>query len=220
MRKIEKEVEPKALTEWRCKFASDVNFGYQLLPGTVRDEVKEALMREQGWLCAYSGQPIDMTTSHVEHLFPQDHCSKEESVAYQNMVACFPGPNSSSCGYGATVKANWPSAEERPLFVSPLTEDCESRFKFSARGKISPTQPSDEAASETIRRLKLDNKGLEMNRKAAVAFVSQLSRKETRIRLAELASETGRRSAYCFALRQVLEKHLVRLDAIQRNTAR
>lgn len=220
MRKIEKGDEPKALTEWRCKFASDVNFGYQLLPGTVRDEVKEALMREQGWLCAYSGQPIDMTTSHVEHMFPQDHCSKEEIVAYQNMVACFPGPNSPSCGYGATVKANWPSAEERPLFVSPLSEDCESRFKFSAQGKISPSQPSDEAASETIRRLKLDAKVLEKNRKAATAFVGRLSRKEARIWLAELARETGRRSAYCFALKQVLEKHLDRLEVIRRNTSK
>ena len=60
MRWIRKLPEPHALTQWRARYSSDINFGYDLLRSsqeTIRT-VTDALLREQGWLCAYTGRRI------------------------------------------------------------------------------------------------------------------------------------------------------------------
>ncbi len=106
--------------------------------------------------------------SHIEHLVPQDHCQRgQEDVAYGNMVACYPAPNSAYVPFGALRKANWPSPAEQHLFVSPRSAGCERRFTFNIRGKISVAE-NDEAAGETVKRLGLDNKRLEDLRKEAI----------------------------------------------------
>ena len=222
MRWIQKLPEPDALTEWRARYSSDINFGYDLLRSsqeTIRT-VTDALLREQGWLCAYTGRRIDTGTCHIEHLKAQTHCSPEETVAYSNMVACYPSPNPERrTPYGAERKGSWPSPSEQHLFVSPLDQTCEERFTFKLRGNMEARANNDQAAKTTIEKIRLDHGELVAFRKAAIQGTlgkrNNLSLKDARRRLNSLHShQEGRREPFCFVLVQALRKHIGRLEAI------
>lgn len=124
MRWIQKQSEPVELTEWRSRNNTDTNFGYDLMrqDQTVTRTVTDALLVEQGWICAYTGLRIRGYSDesgilccecHIEHVKPQSHCTSLETVTYTNMVACYPGPNvSANIPYGVHRKRNWPDASE------------------------------------------------------------------------------------------------------------
>lgn len=226
MQRIEKRPEPAELTQWRNEFRNDPNFGYDLLCGKdAHDAVLGALLAEQGGICAYTGKKIRAqngdkpATAHVEHLFPQKHCSAAESVAYDNLVACFPGPNAPAVSFGATFKKSWPAGDERKLFVSPLTAGCEDRFKFNQRGEITTARVVDQPAKETIRRLGLDSVELTRLREAAVKpLLSMQSGKQIRSRLNAIERESGTYSEFRFVLRQVLARRLKQIEVIRKST--
>ena len=139
------------------------------------DALKQKLIKEQGYLCAYTGikilpdiknkngQILKIGTFHVEHLKPRTICNKEqqdqgniisESLDYRNMVACYPkDENNTSCTFGAKFKDDWWNEEE---FISPCQEDCERRFLFSWSGNVSPALDNDYAATQTIKKLGLN----------------------------------------------------------------
>ena len=224
MRWIRKLPEPDALTEWRARYSSDINFGYGLLRSsqeTIRT-VTDALLREQGWLCAYTGRRIDTDTCHIEHLKAQTHCSPGETVSYSNMVACYPSPNPERrTPYGAEQKGSWPHPSEQSLFVSPLNQTCEERFVFNLRGHIREQEDNDEAAKTTIEKIGLDHRELVAFRRAAIQGTlgrrNNLSLRDARRRLDSLRSHReGRREPLCFVLVQALQKHILRLEAIAR----
>jgi uncharacterized protein (TIGR02646 family) len=164
MRPISGGVEPAELTQWRH---GTPDLGYGDMPSETREAVKSSLLAEQRELCAYTGLRLDAGNSHIEHLIPQCHCESGQDVAYSDMVACYPAPGV-RVRFGAVRKADWPSAAELHLFVSPRSEHCESRFSFSLAGKIEASSQEDAAAKETIRRLGLDDRGLEARREGAI----------------------------------------------------
>src|SRR5262245_25782450 len=137
MRWIQKRNEPHQLTEWRSRYANDINFHYKLIDRDTHQAIIDALLQEQGWLCAYTGVRIEVDRCHIEHVKAQDHCTPGETVAYVNMVACYPAPNpKSKTPYGAEKKGSWPAPAEQHLFVSPLDRSCETRFLFNSHGEV------------------------------------------------------------------------------------
>ncbi len=220
MRWINKTSEPRELREWRARYAGDVNFNYNLIrqDHNVTQALTASLLREQGHLCAYTGRGINDDRCHIEHVTPQKHCERGEDVAYTNMVACYPAPNAGRGLYGAHQKDDWPSPEERHMFVSPLDRTCETRFIFNLRGEIR-SKPNDDAAKETVKKLKLKHPELEALRKGAIrgtlGQTNNLRLKAARKRLREL--ETPRDdylAPFCFVLIQALRKHIHRLECI------
>ena len=213
MRQIRKTHPPKALLDW---FAvnRELNCSYGALLGhPAHIELKQYLIREQGFLCAYTGREILGESSHVEHLKPQSLCTGHEDVDYRNIVACFPGNGGdTSHGYGAPVKGDW---WEEDLFVSPLAEDCERRFVFSWSGKISPNPKDHHGAQETIKVLKLDHENLvHLRRKAIHGFfgfdnTKPLSKRDARRLLATMdrPNAEGKLTPFCFVLKPLLAKH-------------
>lgn len=228
MRQIRKNPEPTVLAEWRARYQSDINFGYGLLPDEVRKAVIDSLLSEQGWLCAYTGRRVGKDGCHIEHLKPQTHCERGEDVAFSNLVACHPAPNTGEAPYGAHPKQDWPPPTERWLFVSPLDDNCEGRFEFNLRGEIGAANPNDRAAETTIAKLKLDHSALTQIRKEAIDATlmkfghgpASLPLTNARQRLAGLENveqPNVRLEAFCFALKQALRKHIARLEAIRKN---
>lgn len=224
MRRIRKTPEPRTLGEWRARSQSDLNFGYSLLPAEVRDVVVESLVSEQGWLCAYTGCRIDQSRCHVEHVKAQAHCQHGEDVAYDNLVACHPAPNTGEAAYGAHPKRDWPPPQEKYLFVSPLDDGCEERFQFNLRGEIQPADPNDAAAVTTIRKLRLDHPELTKLRKEAIGATLERSSlpsvADARRRLAQLERSLPsgiQLDPYCFALKQALRKHITRIESIRQS---
>lgn len=181
MKKINKGQQPQDLLQWRAANAAtpqNLKYGQGGFP---RRAVLSALLRDQGFLCAYTLKRIATDSAHIEHLKPQCVCEAEDSdrssngqacihedIAWQNLVACFPNPGAPHPEYGALVKNDWWD-EER--FVSPLAENCEQRFRYRIDGTIEPTVADDEAAKETIRRLNLDSPRLRELRHSAILAV-------------------------------------------------
>jgi uncharacterized protein (TIGR02646 family) len=234
MRTIDKRSEPGDHTEWRAANQGDVNYGYDLMGAKLRETVKESLLKEQGWICAYTGRAINMDTSHIEHLLPQKSWKAQRGldVDYNNMVACWPEPgHKPEPEYGARFKANWPMPGEESLFVSPLSPGCEGRFSFNFRGEIKPRQ-GDTAAAETIKKLGLDKALLKALRHSEIVGVLGKNRsmklKDAKARLKMLEdAETDLRQGtdvylnpYCFALKQELKRHIRTLETIRATTRR
>ncbi|KAM3100850.1 hypothetical protein ACKFKG_00060 [Phormidesmis sp. 146-35] len=233
MRWIQKKGEPSELTEWRTRCGKDINFGYDLMrqDSCVTQALTEALLKEQGCLCAYTGMRIDgyvnlhdprVCYCHLEHVKPQGHCTLQETVSYTNLVACYPKPNpKAKIPYGAEQKGNWPPPAEQHLFVSPLDPSCEIRFLFNLGGGIK-SKEGDQAAATTIRKLALDHHDLTAFRRAAIQGTlgtqNNLSIKDARKRLKALKSNQHRQpEPFCFTLAQVLEKRISKLEEIAKS---
>lgn len=219
MRRIRKTHAPHKLTEW-CDENKDLNHSYDDLCGTeAHRSLKDKLLIEQGYLCAYTGRSIKTSSSHVEHLKPQNSCDEWEDVDYRNVVVCFPSDGGdTSHGYGAPVKGKWWDEE---LFVSPLSEDCEGRFEYAWSGHVRPLPDNHAAASETIKRLGLDADELWKLRRARIngffGYGARSRSKELSIADAQQvlnnidhADGNGRLIEFCFVLKQLLPKYIAK----------
>lgn len=217
MRRIKKSHAPRKLQNW-CDENKYTNHSYKALQGTsAHKSLKEKLLGEQCWLCAYTGRTIEDATSHVEHLKPQNACAEWDDVDYKNVVVCFPADGGDkSYGYGAPVKDGW---WDKPNFVSPLSVDCERRFRFAWSGHVHPCPDDHEPAIETIKKLGLDNTTLSGLRKARIdgffgfgprSRTRPLSVADAKIALNNIdrVDAAGRLSEFCFVLKQLLPKYI------------
>jgi hypothetical protein len=229
------------LRQWRSRYNTDPNFGYDLMrqDKPVCEAVEQSLFEEQGELDAYTEQRITRPDSHVEHLTAQTHCTPAETVAYGNMVLCYPGPNrtiahppsyhgiddpsappicvgNGGAAYGANEKGAWPAPANASLFVSPLDPRCERRFTFRRRGCMTPSVNADQAAEATIRHLNLNHPTLRQYRLEAMDEARALSYTQAKQRLREIESETAqiRRTPFGAAVKHALRKHLQVLRTI------
>ena len=243
VRTIKKRTPPASCVTWRqqriaAHGADGFEFTYEAMrrDAAVVADVEDGLHSEQGALCAYTGRRIQLRPGppreigfHLEHLTPQEHCEEGEDTDYNNLVACWPEPNSKeSAPYGAVLKGNWPSPAEEHLFVSPLRADCTSRFSFDRRGNITATQTGDVAADETIERLGLGLKELTALRKAAIQGALNPAGRPISLSSAEkLRREMDhdeqslnqggsiKLTPFCFAIRPQVDKEIIKLKAIK-----
>jgi uncharacterized protein (TIGR02646 family) len=179
MKRIVKGAEPEELSKWKEDNA-DVpqNLRYGSLHGNVTRAIRQQMLTEQGFICAYTMQRIQTADDcHLEHLVPQSQPPKshDRDLEYTNMLACFPGtqldPNrpprdwSPQLPYGARHKDQTNIDENN--FVSPLSDDVETRFLYDAIGFVH-SSVNDPAASNSIEILKLNHGILRDLRRAAI----------------------------------------------------
>jgi uncharacterized protein (TIGR02646 family) len=136
-----------------------------------KTEVKQQMLVEQGYLCAYTMQSIPTTNDcQIEHVVPR---SQEPllQINYGNLLACTPSNRPGhrlergKCPFGAEEKDQTRVDEKN--FVSPLQEDVEHRFRYALDGSVTHWD-NDGAAESTIRILRLDHEQLKDLRKAAI----------------------------------------------------
>ena len=236
MRRIQKVSECADLHKWRLANAAvPQNLAYGK-GGFPVAGVLEALLAEQGHLCAYTLKRIDLSSAHIEHLKPQHTCRVEdaqrelenvvlsrEDVAWHNMVACFPAPNPDAAPkYGAVKKDDWWPAVGVTGFISPLNADCETRFRFGLNGEITPTIAGDVAASETIKAIGLDDGRLMELRRRAILEMGLHPRSTvplkspTKVRQLIAAwqhrDSSNKYTEFCAPLRAAALRHLAKLE--------
>jgi len=202
MKKIAKQAQPTELQQWRSNNAGvpeNLKYG---CGGFPKEVVLNALLVEQGFLCAYTLLKISAAKAHIEHVKPQTQCQNGEDVAWDNMVACFPEPGASHPGYGAVQKYSW---WDESKFVSPLAESCESRFKFKNDGSITIAAATDTAARTTIEKLNLDCDRLREARKNAILKAGLHKRADDKVRL----RTEGKVSGFINSLAQKQGNHFV-----------
>lgn len=229
MRAITKQGTPIALQNWVRDMRRDApqNLSYNNLPTGVKDDVKKALLAEQGHLCAYTLRRLSsIEDCHIEHVEPQSSVPSK-GLDYSNMAACAPkNGGDTSPGYGAPIKAGR-AVVLNTDFVSPHTPDCDARFQFDAQGGLQ-AMPEDAAAQETIKTLNLDHEALIDLRRAALqahglSFTPRTTRMARQLKSATEArrfatevlqpNNRGHLEPFCLALAQVALNYADREDA-------
>lgn len=83
MIKIDKQAEPQEWKHYRCT----TNANYTDAPAKAKNVLRQSLLEEQGFICAYCMGRINNRTSKIEHIKSQSKHS-DLQLHYDNMVAC------------------------------------------------------------------------------------------------------------------------------------
>lgn len=126
--------------------------------------LREELLQEQGYLCCYCENRIEIDSSHNDH-FKSQKSAPHLVLDYQNLLcSCGPKKKKGDPKHCGDLK-DWPPHVQEHDFddnnlISPLDLSCESRFKFTRLGRIEPADITDLKAQETIDRLGLNDNEL------------------------------------------------------------
>src|SRR6266851_343526 len=77
MKYIHKARCPHSYSRWCARVAGTSKADYRELPASEKHALLNALIAEQGALCAYTMRRIDLHSAHVEHIKPQSLCRAE-----------------------------------------------------------------------------------------------------------------------------------------------
>ena len=192
MKFIAKGREPALLRKWRLgNKSTPQNLSYDNIPTAAKTELRSTLLAEQGRLCAYTMLRLStVDEGHIEHLSPRSSPPPKLGVAYANMVYCYPGANAPRCAFGAHRKDD--AGVSGATFLSPLDLTCERRFTFESGGQIRATDAHDDVAYKTIVLLGLDDKALQIARRAAMQQLPIYKRGPHAISSAQIRKLTDR----------------------------
>lgn len=221
MKHIRKNSCPHIYSNWVHSVAGTDKARWDEVPIAMKRPLLDALISEQGWLCAYTMRRIESTSSHVEHIKPQSRCRADlpgSDLEYGNLVACFPADGMRKhFRYGAQKKGSW-WQHNGAAFVSPLHVHCERRFRFDIAGGISAVN-NNNAAMTTIEVLGLAHKSLAEDRKRVIAEFLYGSNGSAPLTLAKAQralqqickAQKGRFYEFCVAIRDAVDEYIRRL---------
>jgi len=171
MRHLRKGPEPESLTRYRL--GPDAT--YDGLPQEAKDEIRERLAREQGFICCYCMQRITPAPlgMKIEHWAPQGGAATHHrQLDWKNLLGACKGnegmpPRAQHCD---TRKG------DVPLTVSPTDPNCEQRLRFLPDGTVASDDPAiDNDLNQT---LNLNYAVLKNNRRAVLdALLTTMERK-------------------------------------------
>ena len=174
MRKIDKRPEPQG---WKA-YRETPGVRYQPISSLV-----DALLEEQGFICAYCERRIPHQDApgeedhRIDHLSTQMKARQEgddSDLDYDNMVICCPGNIANNKKYYHCDKAKG----SKPLTISPLNAGMMGTIRYTATGRIKSTDPKLD--------LELNENGLNLNNN----FLLQ-HRQETWLTVAGKLTEMG-----------------------------
>lgn len=154
---IQKGKEPASLTRYRCQPHSYYD-GY-----SHKDELREALLRDQGYLCAYCMRRIqnDRDTMKIEHWKAQSSLKNEaEKMNFQIMLGVCDGCRGSRDKYTTCDEHR----HESKLHVNPLDRAMMETISYDRNGRI---KSSDVLIDEDL------NKVLNLNCEQATSRIVQ-----------------------------------------------
>lgn len=122
MRTISKRAEPPSLSTWKRK---NPHGCYNELPEEIRRIIRQSVLEEQFYLCAYCCQQIqNIYACHNEHIEAQKR-NPRRTLDFSNIVASCNTP--SQCGDAH-------KSEHLPL--TPLMKECETELRFKISGRV------------------------------------------------------------------------------------
>lgn len=106
----------------------------------IRDEVLISLLEEQGFICAYCLQKINLKNATIEHIIGQKYVEngvkigEKYQVDYDNLLAVCSGKSCKEQTHCDKSRSSY--QKERPLFANPLENRIMQNIKFSKTGLI------------------------------------------------------------------------------------
>jgi len=209
MKYIKKRREPISLKQYRATPGSNYD-DYR-----DKDDLCQALLEEQGFICCYCMQRIKPKTAHIEHWKPLSLYPGRQ-LDYHNLLAVCDGNG----GNPRHLQHCDRSKEDKEITVDPTKPGCEKHVKFSAGGNVYSDHEKIEEELNTV--LNLNHQTLRNNRKTildiairnftAVKRDTAWSRTflEKEIHKWESLSADGKYEPYCRIVVCYLEKKLSR----------
>jgi len=139
MKKIVKKKEPITLTHYRSSIPHDEKLdksiyhdfkhkGKTECQEEKKDNLRKALLEEQGYICCYCMTRINCHQSKIEHFNPQSKCRKEQ-ITYKNLFISCRG-NTQHYKHCDTKKA------DHLLKHINLLKDIEATIRYKSNGEI------------------------------------------------------------------------------------
>lgn len=185
MRHITKGAEPPRLVAEKKKRGGT----YDGLSAACKSEIRQALLRDQGWLCCYCMQRIgdDWKAMKIEH-FRSQAAHPELQVAWSNLLAaCLGGEGLSRADQHCDTRKG-----ERAITLDPTSSTVTSQIRYLRDGLIAGSTAA--ATQEVNSVLGLNHELLRRNRRARLdGMINAMMRVQ---RGAWGAAEIGRRIAF------------------------
>ncbi len=154
--------EPRSLTDYR----NTPNATYAELHGEIKQELREALGSEQGFICAYCMARIEPTNERmvIEHYIPQirhsnspynEQTHRGNQLNYYNLLGTCQQPR---CCSG--IRGNM------PLTINPMDVSCERLVQFGSDGRAYSADVR--AQTDIDNTLKLNDQTLKDNRQSII----------------------------------------------------
>ena len=224
MREIIKEKEPSDFIQHRAKPGST----FDNMPTSVKNNLRNALLKSQGYICCYCMKRIGDRTSKIEHFRSQMHNNGENgstdmTLDYSNLfVAC---PDFGGKYEVQTCDSHKKEQELRKInLTSPL---CNSMFKYAGNGNMSSATDDEDINYDIDKVLNLNQQTLKDNRKVVYQqlndrfksysknknFNQGTLRKELSHWLGK--DKQGQYKEYCMVAVYLIKKHMDKLSKKQ-----
>lgn len=174
MRWIQKSNEPQGLLAFRK--TTSINRNYETLPSDVKNELRTALVRDQGGLCCYCmGRIRDhAVAARIEHWKSQAAHTDEDSIAWPNLLAaCLGNEGSGLASQHCDVRKG-----DSAISISPLVAAHIKSLTYCNDGRIQSSNSEWQKDIDTT--LNLNHATLRNNRKSSVHGMIQQLVKETK----------------------------------------
>ncbi len=210
MKRIIKSDEPRFFIDWKTENSPRT---WEDLQNPEKNRLRKILVEDQGFICCYCNREIvnDHTTS-IEHLLPQDRDKfPEKRFEFTNLLAACDGGTRDQPRRMTHCDAR---KGNKSLPITPLDDDCESRFRFIANGEII-ADGNDSNALQTIEILGLNIPKLRSNRRKAIEpyldlLDSEIETADEIYREIEFLNQKvdGKYAPFCTAIINILENLL------------
>ena len=179
----------------RIEGTPNATLSWRNITSPEREATLQALLDEQGHLCAYCTDKIKMDNAHVEHIIPQSEAAGADdphSVDYGNLLAVCDG--FAGCAGGQTCDR---SRGDTPLTVNPLKPETLESIRYLRDGRI---LSDDSAVNQDLdRTLNLNQPLLVRNRGAVLGVLFE--------KLERTSARGGNRRVVSFC-RSYVDEHL------------
>ncbi len=131
MKKIIKQSEPRSLVEHRAKQRANENADYDNY--SDKDNLRDYLLKEQGYICCYCMSRIKLDEMKIEHRQPQTKYLSQQ-LDYKNLLgACIGNQGARPQNQHCDTKKG-----DSEIIVNPIEGDknCENLVKYRPDGKI------------------------------------------------------------------------------------
>ena len=160
MRQIIKTKEPLSLTRYRASIPKqDLESleKFDTSPSEVKDELRNILLEEQGFICCYCMDRVEFHHSKIEHFKPRS-LFRGEQLDYSNLfVACLGGEGRTLVNQHCDTKKG-----KRALNTINLLSSIETNINYRKNGEIFSTNEYIDKELNDI--LNLNYKDLKTNR--------------------------------------------------------
>jgi uncharacterized protein (TIGR02646 family) len=156
---------PKVLIPWQATPGAD----WESLPSADKEEVRHALLRDQGQLCAYCQRRIPTRAGHMKVEHWQAQSGGQDKLRWSNLLGVCLGDERAETGAPAGEQHCDTARGDAPLFLHPVEGgggNTREHLAYTFTGEVTPKDtPRRESVRKDIDALNLNAARLRRERR-------------------------------------------------------